>query len=210
MKRFFLNFTFTFGYSAGHVRRNFGQDWVCQHAALTPQRHCFLWPEPGRISVNGKSPIGSMAGLSVINPKLALMDDDIMAGQRRPTNFRAVDNTYQGCHMPWVAFTGGCRDENTYGGSSCICMYLLVFYSYPLLNYMFYDLLSVDNILSWQVKYAHISLALPTLTREVNHRSLPNSCGITTVFRDLANMFTSSFLILLGTMSLMVSVCISL
>lgn len=46
-----------------------------------------------------------MARVSVINPKLALMDDDIMAGQRRTTNFRAVDNTYQGCHMPWTALT---------------------------------------------------------------------------------------------------------
>lgn len=116
---------------------------MCRHAALTPQWPCFLRPEAGHVSVNGKSPIGNMARFSVINPKLALMDDDIMAGQKRTTSFRADDNKYQGCHMPWTAFTWLCRDENTYGAFSCICMYLLVFYSYPLLNYMFYYLLSV-------------------------------------------------------------------
>jgi len=133
MQRLFFNFTFTFGYSAEHVMCNYGQDGVCRHAALTPERHCFLWAEPGCISVNGKSPIGSMARVSVINPKLALMNDDIMAGQRRTANFRAVDNTCQGCHMPWMAFIWRHREENTYGGFSCTCIYLLVFCSYPLL-----------------------------------------------------------------------------
>lgn len=68
-------------------------------------------------------------------------------------------------------------------GSSFICLYLVVFCSYPLLNYLFYYLLSVYNTPCWQVKYAYICLALPTFTREENHRSLPNSCGIPTVFR---------------------------
>lgn len=143
VKHFFFNFTFTFGHSAGHARRNFGQGWVCQRAARTLQRRCFLRPEPGHVSVNGKGPIGSMARVSVINTKLAPMDDDIMAGQRRATNFRAVDNTYQVCHMPCMASTWCCRDENTYREFFCLCVYLLVFYSYPLLNYMSYYLISV-------------------------------------------------------------------
>lgn len=46
----------------------------------------------GRVSVNGKSPVGSLARVPVINPKLAFGDDDIMAGQRHTTGFRAVDN----------------------------------------------------------------------------------------------------------------------
>lgn len=108
---------------------------MCRHAALTGQGHCFLWPEPGPVSVNG-----SLARVSVINPKLALMDDDTMAGQRRTSNFRAVDNTCQGCHMAtmaWMAFTWCCRDENDYGGFSCIRVSLLMLYSYPLLMVYF-------------------------------------------------------------------------
>lgn len=53
----FFNFTSPFGYSAVHVRHNVGQDWVCRHAAQTPQQRCLLWPQPGHVSVNGKSPV---------------------------------------------------------------------------------------------------------------------------------------------------------
>lgn len=105
-------------------------------------------PEPGHVSGNGRSLTGRMAQVSVRNPKLALMDDDIMAAQGHTTNFIAVGNTYQGYHMLWVAFTWGCRHENIYGRSSCICVYLIAFCSYPLLNYRFYYLLSVYGTLS--------------------------------------------------------------
>lgn len=94
----FFNSTSTFGYSGAHVRHNCGQDWVCRLAAQTPQWHCLLWPQPGYVSVNGKSPIGNLARVSVINPKLAFVDDDIMAGQRRTTDFRAVDNVSRLSH----------------------------------------------------------------------------------------------------------------
>lgn len=88
----FLNFTSTSGYSGAHMRHKFGQDWVCRHATETPQQHCLLWPQPGHVSVNGKSPIGNLARVSVLNPKLAFVDDEIMAGQRCTTDFRVVDN----------------------------------------------------------------------------------------------------------------------
>lgn len=74
------------------MRHNLGQDWVCRHAAETPQQHCLLWPQPGHVSVNVKSAVGNLARVPVINPKLASGDDDIVAGQRRTTDFRAVDN----------------------------------------------------------------------------------------------------------------------
>lgn len=51
-----------------------------------------LWPQPGHVSANGKSPVGNLARVSVTNPKLAFVDDDIVAGQRHTTDFRAVDN----------------------------------------------------------------------------------------------------------------------
>lgn len=146
MKHFHFNVTFTSGYSAGHIRRRFGQDWVCRHASLTAEGSCFLWAEPGPVSVNGKGPTGSLARVSVINPKLALTDDDTVAGQRRSTNFRAVDSIRQGCHMAamaWMAFTWCCRDENDYGGFSWIHVSLLVLYSHPLLNGMYFYLRSV-------------------------------------------------------------------
>lgn len=88
----FLNFTSAFGYSGAYVRHNFGQDWGCRHAAETSQQCCLLWSQPGHVSVNGKSPIGNLARVPITNPKLAFGDDDIMAGQRRTTDFRAVDN----------------------------------------------------------------------------------------------------------------------
>lgn len=52
----------------------------------------FVMAQLGRVSVNGKSPVGNLARVPVINPKLAFGDDDIMAGQRHTTGFRAVDN----------------------------------------------------------------------------------------------------------------------
>lgn len=156
-----------------------------------------------------KVPFGNLAWVSVTHPELALVDDDTMAGQRCTTGFRAVDNISRLSHALDRIQVRLQRWENLQR-SSFVCLYLLVFCSYPLLNYMFYYLLTVYNTLFWQVKYAYICLALPTFAREENHRSLPNSCNISTIFRDLTNMFTSYFLISLGTTSLVVLVCVSL
>lgn len=170
-----------------------------------------VWPEPGHSSVDGRSSNGSVTRVPVVNPKLALIHDDIRASQRRVSEMLlcikaarcpalySCDSAEMGMlgellrKTDWCLW-GSCRRWHVSVGCFSDCwrgfLHVCVSTYFIILALTKFHVLLPSQWLKYSLCVSEIYLHLfvcahiPSLTREANARSLPNACDITTALES--------------------------